>query len=247
MLCRRNVHITSHGYWTSSIARGACAAHPRWAAFGAMLPDLPAGVLTVGLRATGRSWRVAGDEAFDERFEPVHRATHSAVAAAALAVSAHRASRRRAVAAGWAGHLLVDLVTHHTDARPPAWPLSHRVWRSPVSHWEADHHAAEWNAVDAVALASAAYREGGRAHRLAALVAAAVAVAGLWEAVAGRPLRLGVLRRCPRPKDSSSGLTNRSARWRSIRSSTEGGTSGGRTFPPEQGPSGACFVDHARR
>ncbi len=246
MSCLCNVHLTSHGYWTYSVARGACAAHPRWAAFGALLPDLPAGVLTVGLRATGRSWRVAGDEAFHKRFEPVHRATHSAVGVAAVAVSAQRASRRLAVAAGWAGHLLVDLVTHHADARPPAWPLSHRVWRSPVSHWEADHHAAAWNAVDAVALAMAAYREGGRAHRLAALVAAAVAVAGLWEAVAGRPLRLGVLRRCPRPKDPSS--TYHSSGPVAIdQSSTEEGALGGRTSPPEQGRYGARFVDQARR
>lgn len=184
------MHVTSHGYWTHRLARRARAAHPRWAAFGGVLPDLPAGALTVGLRGTGRSWRVAGDDAFDQRFEPVHRAMHSAVGAAVLGVGAQRASRRRAVAVGWAGHVLVDAVTHHADARPPAWPLSHRVWRSPVSHWEADHHAAGWNAVDAVALAMAAYREGGRAHRLAAVVAAAVAVAGVWEAVAGRPLAL---------------------------------------------------------
>ncbi len=182
-----NVHITSHGYWTHRLAWHARTAFPGWAAFGAMLPDLPAGALTIGLRAAGASWRVAGDEAFDQRFEPIHRATHSAVGAAVLAVSARPGSLRRAVAAGWTGHLLVDLVSHHADARPPAWPFSHRVWRSPVSHWEADHHAAVWNAADAVALVVAAYRDGGPVRRLAAVAAAVVAIAGLWEAVAGGP------------------------------------------------------------
>lgn len=182
------MHATSHGYWTHRLARRARATHPGWAALGGVLPDLPAAGLTVGLRAAGRAWRVAGDEAFDARFEPLHRATHSALGAAGLALTAPTRSRRRAVAAGWAGHLLVDLVSHHADARPPAWPLSRRIWRSPVSHWEADHHAAAWNAVDALALASAAYREGRRARRIAAAGAAAVSVAGFWEALAGRPL-----------------------------------------------------------
>lgn len=182
------VHATSHGYWTHRLARRAGAPHPGWAAFGGTLPDLPAAALTIALAATGRSWRTAGDEAFDPRYEPIHRATHSGLGAVALALTARRGSRRRAVAAGWAGHLLVDLVSHHADARPAAWPLWSGVWRSPVSHWEADHHAAAWNAVDLLALVAAAYREDGAARRLAALAAAAVAAAGLSEAIAGRQL-----------------------------------------------------------
>ncbi|HEV2772703.1 MAG TPA: hypothetical protein VGV57_07750 [Thermoleophilaceae bacterium] len=184
------MHITSHGYWTHRLARRCGAPRPGWSALGAMVPDLPAGALTVGLRAAGRSWRAAGDEAFDPRFELVHRLMHAAAGPLALALGSSSGSRRRALALGWAGHLLVDLVSHHADARPPGWPLSARVWRSPISHWEPSHHAAAWNALDAMALAAAARTELPRVERLAATGAVAVAVAGLAEAIGGRPSRV---------------------------------------------------------
>jgi hypothetical protein len=181
------MHVTSHAFWTSLLARRVGARHAGWAALGAALPDLPAAGLTVGLVVAGRTPRVAGDEVFAPRFEPVHRAVHSALVPAALAIAARAASRGSAFALGWLGHLAVDLVSHHSDARPLAWPLSMAVWRSPVSHWEADHGAAAWNAVDAAALVVTAIRESRPGARLAAIGAAAVAAAGLVEALRGRP------------------------------------------------------------
>jgi hypothetical protein len=179
------MHITSHGYWTGRLARRARTAHPALTALGGTLPDLPAAALTVSLRVAGRPWRRAGDEAFAPRFELVHRATHALAGPAVLALASPRRSRRRALATGWAGHILVDLVSHHTDARPPWWPLSSRLWRSPVSHWERDRHAAVWNAADLIALLAAARRETRVHGRFAAATAAVVSALGLWEAVAG--------------------------------------------------------------
>lgn len=46
-----------------------------------------------------------------------------------------------AFALGWAGHNVVDLATHASDARPHMWPLSRRRWHSPVSYWDRRSHA----------------------------------------------------------------------------------------------------------
>ena len=42
---------------------------------------------------------------------------------------------------GWAGHVLVDSLTHAEDARPVLWPLSGKRFRGPVSYWDRRHHA----------------------------------------------------------------------------------------------------------
>ena len=42
---------------------------------------------------------------------------------------------------GWAGHVLVDALTHVEDARPILWPLSRRRFQGPISYWDRAHNA----------------------------------------------------------------------------------------------------------
>lgn len=46
----------------------------------------------------------------------------------------------RALALGWMLHVWTDLTFHAADAYAVVWPLSSRVFPSPVSYWDPDHH-----------------------------------------------------------------------------------------------------------
>ena len=65
---------------------------------------------------------------------------------------------------GWAGHNLIDLATHSSDARPHLWPLSRRRWRSPISYSERGSHALSVLVVDHAVLLALALRVGSRRH-----------------------------------------------------------------------------------
>ena len=55
------------------------------------------------------------------------------------------ASRRpllRAIALGWMLHVWTDMALHVNDAYAIVWPLTSRVFPSPVSYWDPEHHAA---------------------------------------------------------------------------------------------------------
>lgn len=130
---------TTHASWTALVA--ADASWRRWAIAGSVAPDAPAigraAWLLVRDRSGGRSFdRVYGQPPWRQ----VHRAVHAVWGPLALALLA-RDPRGRALAAGWAGHLAVDLATHHRDAWPPLWPLTERRLRSPLSYWQRDRHA----------------------------------------------------------------------------------------------------------
>ena len=114
------------------------------------MPDLPAAIRGAWV-ITARAPR---HEALDRIYHrppwrEVHLAAHAAWGPLVL-LAANRGPRARALAAGWAGHLAVDYVTHHDDAWPPAWPLSPRRWRAPVSYWQREHHAVALLAADIV-------------------------------------------------------------------------------------------------
>jgi hypothetical protein len=124
----------------------------------------------------------------------MHLALHGAPVAAAAAVAARRSPAARSVCAGWAAHLAVDYVSHHTDAWPALWPVSGRHWSAPVSYWEPDHGARTWSAAETAALAAAAVSDDSRAGRVlgaaAALLAAGPLLAGrrsVWGALGARP------------------------------------------------------------
>ena len=121
-------------------------------AAGACLPDVPYLARALSLAAR-RGRRLSVAEAMTELdyvgtpdWKP-DLAVHSLVPIAALLGLAGAARSEtvredvRAFAAGWAGHNLIDLATHSSDARPHLWPLSRRRWRSPVSYWDRRHHA----------------------------------------------------------------------------------------------------------
>jgi len=172
---------SSHGYWALRLSRR----RPGWTALGAVGPDLPA--LTLGALLAAR--RVPRPELLERLYHRgPGRATnllaHSLLVPAALATATRRESGRRAVAAGWLGHLAVDYLSHHDDAWPPLWPLSHRRLASPVSYWQPEHHARGWSQVEALALAAAVARDRERPGRRVA--GAAAWVVASWPALLRR-------------------------------------------------------------
>jgi hypothetical protein len=167
------VFITSHAYWTWRATRSRPAR--ALAVLGSVAPDLPAAILTPVLAARGRARTEMLDAVYhDERWSPVHMAAHSVFAPLALVAGGRRA---RWVAAGWAGHLFADYFTHHSDAWPPAWPVSSRRWASPVSYWEHEFHALAYQRSEAVALTVATLTDAHQTRRMAGVVAAALVAA----------------------------------------------------------------------
>jgi hypothetical protein len=151
------VLTTSHAQWTAVLSRGR--RHSTWSVLGSVLPDVTAWVVA-GAQTLGGTPR---DEVLDRTyhqspFREVHLALHAAWAPLLLISRAPRGSRRRALGAGWLGHLAVDFFTHHADAWPPAWPVSAWRWPAPVSHWQHEHHSRLFGAADAAGLTVALRR-----------------------------------------------------------------------------------------
>lgn len=162
---------TTHASWTAGLAGDA--SWRRWAIAGAVAPDAPAIVRAVWLLARRRSAGPGYDRIYGQRpWREVHRAVHAVWAPATVAALA-RDSRGRALAAGWAGHLAVDLATHSDDAWPPLWPLSDRRLRSPVSYWQRDRHARLVLVADLAANVLALRRRPGTVTVLAVLTTSA--------------------------------------------------------------------------
>ena len=183
----------SHAYWTWRLTRARPAAG--WRVLGAITPDVPGFVLAARLRARGLEAAELLEAVYRHRtWRWVHTALHSALGPLALSGLARRRPSLRAWAAGWAGHLLVDFGSHHSDAWPALWPLSGAAWRSPVSYWEPAHHARPWSAVETAAIVVVALRDHGvpRAIGLAVGVLTAAPLAAprgqsMWEARGLRP------------------------------------------------------------
>lgn len=177
---------SSHAYWTWRLARRRPGR--RLAVLGAAAPDLPG--IALGALGLARGLRGAALlRATYQRPGParVHSGAHSVLAPLALALAAGRGGAGRALAAGWAGHLAADLLTHHSDAWAPLYPLTRVRPRSPVSYWEPAHHARAFSAAECLALGAAALTErraGGRLAALAALGLAGLPLVrgGLWAA-----------------------------------------------------------------
>jgi len=173
---------SSHAYWTWRASRSRPGAG--WAVLGGIAPDLPALAAVVVLTATGTArGELLGAVYHRPGLDRLHLAVHAAwIPLALLALGRRRPSLRR-VGGGWLGHLGADYLLHHDDAWPPAWPLSRRRWRSPVSYWQPDHHAHAWSATElaVIALATAGDRSA------AGWVAGALALATVgWTALASR-------------------------------------------------------------
>ena len=152
----RAMHTYSHALLTWAIARRlgpSDSGAARWAAVVAMLPDLPAVAGAVWLFARRR--RLFGRREYCKEvcekgpFGGPDAALHSALPVTAhLTLYAVPGVRERDTDGtllefllGWAGHVLVDALTHAEDARPIFWPLSRRRFEGPISYWDRAHHA----------------------------------------------------------------------------------------------------------
>lgn len=121
-----------------------------WAALGATLPDLPAGIgaarLWVRRRYSRESFleEVCGRNVFSKPDAALHSVVPVTAALLLYAVfGAEGYKRRKAVfplLLGWAGHVAADALTHGSDARPLLWPVSEWRFESPVSYRESGRY-----------------------------------------------------------------------------------------------------------
>ena len=145
----------SHALLTSAAVRylrpndGAFAA---WAALGATLPDLPAGIGAAWLGARRLYSRetflreVCGRDAFRRPDAALHSILPVTAAAISIYTLSGPTSRTKNKALlplllGWAGHIVADTLTHGSDARPLFWPVYEWRFESPISYRERDRHA----------------------------------------------------------------------------------------------------------
>ena len=47
-------------------------------------------------------------------------------------------------------HVATDLPLHHDDGHPHFWPFTHWIFASPVSYWDAAHHANVWVPIECI-------------------------------------------------------------------------------------------------
>jgi membrane-bound metal-dependent hydrolase YbcI (DUF457 family) len=152
------VETYSHAFFTGILARygfEASSAATTASMVGAVLPDLPAYV------ATAYYWNspdsIPGKDLLGAIYltGPFGRTGvlfHSAVLAGLLLApywllelwkwDRHKISLWFLI--GWAGHTLVDFLTHSNDARPLFWPISDWKWASPISYYNPLHYGREF-------------------------------------------------------------------------------------------------------
>lgn len=173
---------SSHAYWTWRASRSWPGA--RWAVLGGIAPDLPALAAAAVLAARGTApSELLGAVYHRPGLDRVHLASHAVwIPLALLAFGRGRPALRR-IGGGWLAHLGADYLLHHDDAWPPAWPVSGRRWRSPVSYWQPDRHARAWGLAELAAIGVATALDRTRAGRVAGGLA--LATVG-WTALASR-------------------------------------------------------------
>ena len=141
----------SHTLLTFAAARYLNVPFAAWTALGATLPDLPAGIGGVWLRARRLYSRetflreVCGRSAFRRPDAALHSILPVAVAISIYTLyDSPRHTETKALLPfllGWATHVATDALTHGSDARPLLWPISDWRFESPISYRERDHHA----------------------------------------------------------------------------------------------------------
>ncbi len=161
------MNTPSHFLINAALRRGTRSRHalPRTPfLIGAILPDVPLAVLSLGtyLRARldgGLDTGAVMRDAFDERFfrEPLWIAAHNlfygplllAVALVLLWRHRHRPASRLRWAfwlfAGCAVHTLIDLATHYDDGPVIFFPFEWTIrLHSPVSYWDRRHFGSQF-------------------------------------------------------------------------------------------------------
>lgn len=133
-----------------------------WATAGAALPDMPTLVGSAWLVLRRR--RFSCEEFYDGvcgklMFATPDAALHSAamLALPALTLAAWRLEDRRGERGlpfllGWAGHVVADILTHGSDARPPLWPVSRWRFESPISYRERGRYGQAFTVLEHAAL-----------------------------------------------------------------------------------------------
>ena len=128
-------------------------------AVGAALPDMPAGAAVVyfwGQRDSMPRRELLDAIYFTGGFGETGLALHSIIPVGILLglywTFRPGFDRRRILLwflLGWAGHTVVDFLTHVSgDARPLFWPISDWRWASPVSYYNPLHYGREFMLVE---------------------------------------------------------------------------------------------------
>ena len=151
------MHTYSHAVFTWAVARYVEREESHaaaWGAAGSTVPDMPTLV-----KAGYLLWRHRDTMTKDEFYEALEYykepsgkldlSVHSLVPVGSLLtlyklLGLKRKDPHKAMLyflLGWAGHNLLDLPTHSSDARPLFWPLSKWRWKSPISYWDRDCYA----------------------------------------------------------------------------------------------------------
>jgi membrane-bound metal-dependent hydrolase YbcI (DUF457 family) len=148
----------SHAFFTGVLARygfQASSAATTASMVGAVLPDLPAYV------ATAYYWNRRSSMPRKELLDAIYITgpfgrtgvlLHSVVLVGLLLglywlLKLWKWDRGKILLwflVGWAGHTLVDFLTHSDDARPLFWPISEWRWESPISYYDPLHYGREF-------------------------------------------------------------------------------------------------------
>jgi hypothetical protein len=151
----------SHSFFTWLLAKHGVKAGQAAGiagAAGAALPDVPA------FAGEAYFWNQRDSIPREEQLNAVYftgffggtgSVLHSLVPPAALLLAYRplrigRVDRRRILLwflLGWAGHTVVDFLTHVNDTRPLFWPISGWEWSSPVSYYDPRYHGVTFNLV----------------------------------------------------------------------------------------------------
>jgi membrane-bound metal-dependent hydrolase YbcI (DUF457 family) len=147
------VTVYSHFLWNLIAARGRSWGLPF--AVGAVLPDVVYFPLMIRILLTEGpgEW---GDLALWDAAtaHPITRALHSYLPAGLAFVLAYLAGWMWLLP--WLGgvlsHVLLDMLTHVSDAYPILWPLSDYRFPTPISYWDPAYHGREFNLIEQTAL-----------------------------------------------------------------------------------------------
>lgn len=149
-----------------------------WVLAGAIGPDLPNALFLAYHRLfTGLSTvEIYRDVYGLPEWQAVLAPSHSVLLLALVFVVARwrRHAGWTALAASMAVHLLLDLLTHGTDAHPHFWPLTEARFSSPVSYWDVSAGARWFVPLELATVAVAAWiswRRGAQLWRRGLLIA----------------------------------------------------------------------------
>ncbi|WP_176140557.1 zinc dependent phospholipase C family protein [Halobacillus salinus] len=153
-----------HGYWTFFATRKQ--KYVGWFIFGSILPDIIYYVMFLYLAVERNALQVLDDPnplrslfymSFDLFDYPVviilRQVGHSLFVWGMFFLiifvwKGRGLSKWTALAYGWLGHVVIDILTHANDAVPMFYPISAYTFHSPISYWDDDHYAGIFNLIN---------------------------------------------------------------------------------------------------